>query len=83
MCENPKISRTRCLERVGKKSGSISENFEISEGIGFPENFENPAIVSRTALQCCIAAYKICKYTVEFLLSVLVKLLETWIRRIV
>ena len=32
-------------------------------------------------LQCCIAAYKICKYTVQFLLPV--KLLETRILRIV
>ena len=48
-----------------------------------PENFENPATVSRTPLQCCIAAYKICKYTVQFLLLVFVKLLETRILRIV
>ena len=72
-------------DRVG--SGWIPENFEIPEGIGFPEkgeipeNFENPATVSRTTLQCCIAAYKICKYTVQFLLPV--KLLETRILRIV
>ena len=46
-----------------------------------PENFENPVTVSRTTPQCCIAAYKICKYTVEFLLPV--KLLETRILRIV
>ena len=63
------------------------ENIQIPEGIGFPEeveipdNFENPATVSPTTLQCCIAAYKICIYTVQFLLPV--KLLETRILRIV
>ena len=45
------------------------------------ENIGNSATVSRTTLQCCIAAYKICKYTVQFLLRV--KLLETRILRIV
>ena len=41
----------------------VPENFEIPEGIVFPEkveipeNFEYSAIVSRTALQCCIAVY--------------------------
>ena len=64
----------------------IPENFEIPEGIVLPkkveihENFENLATVSRATLQCCIAAYKICKYTVQFLLPV--KLLETRILRI-
>ena len=51
----------------------VLENFEIPEGIGFPENveipenFENLATVSRTILQCYIAAYEIRKYTVQFL----------------
>lgn len=56
VCDNPKISGTRWLGRLG--SGQVPGDFEI------PENFENPATVSRTTLQCCIVVYKICKYTV-------------------
>ena len=58
-------------------SSRIPENFEIPEGIGFPEeveileNFENSATVSRITLPCCISSYKICKYTVQFLLPVI------------
>ena len=47
------------------------EKFRVSR------NFENPAI----RLQWCTAAYKICKYTVQFLVPV--KLLETLFLRIV
>ena len=61
----------------------------MRENIGNPtvgtsrilENFENPATVSPTTLQCYIAAYKICKCTVQFLLPV--KLLQTRSLRIV
>ena len=43
---------------------------------------ENPKILRAPAtLQCCIAAYKICKYTIRFLLPV--KLLETRVLRTV
>ena len=83
VCENAEIFDGR----DESKRGRVPENFEIPEGIRFPEkvtipkNFEHPATVSRTTLQCCIAAYKIYKYTVQFLLPV--KLLETRILRIV
>ena len=75
------------LYKLVNNVGNIVGVCENPEGIRFPEkveiskNFENPATVSRTTLQCCIAAYKICKYTVQFLLPV--KLLETRILRTV
>ena len=54
---------------------------EVLLGVRELENIRNSATVFRTILQRCIAAYKICKYTVQFLLPM--KLLETWILRIV
>ena len=61
--------------RDGIGSGRVLKNFEIPEGIEFPENFEI-LYVSKS----CIIAYKICIYTVQFLPPV--KLLGTRILRI-
>ena len=68
-------------KNIGTRNFEIPERIEFPKKVEIPENFENPATVSRTTLQCCVAAYKICKYTVQFLLPV--KLLETQILRIV
>ena len=62
--------------------GTSREEVE-SDWVGFPKK-SRVTKISRTRLpilelQCCIAAYKIFKYTVQFLLSV--KLLETRILR--
>ena len=83
MCENLKISGTRWSGRVEKRSSLAFSVKRFPEKVEILENFENPATVSRTTLQCCVAAYKLCKYTVQFLLPVSVKLLETQILRIV
>ena len=60
---------------IGKKSSRIGSKSQDSR------KFREPGYVSRTTLQCCTAAHKICKYTVQFPLPV--KLLETRILRIV
>ena len=82
--KNPQFNfykNNRGVRKPENIGNSMVGTSRVPEKVEIPENFENLTIVSRTTLQCCIAAYKIYKYTVQFLLPV--KLLETRILRIV